>query len=194
VFRHRIPAVASNIVHYRIIHAENQSQLGYSHVHHMIPLDVCDYAGRRYHNAMITFMKAVATLYMFIAPLIFIGLMYMYFKERNLLRRLEKFGKTTNAEVIDSGTRSSGRSYYHYLVYRFHLPETTTHYEREQTISKQTLAKRKSSVTVDYLPTNPSLSRLSGDDSDSAAQKSIVPFAFLMIVLWPFAALLLLGL
>ena len=146
---------------------------------------------------MITFMKAVATLYVFIAPLIFIGLMYMYFKERNLLRRLEKFEKTTNAEVIASGTRSSGRSYYHYLIYSFHLIEsgaTNTQYKREQTISKHHLANLNSQVTVAYLPTNPNISRLSGDDADNTAQKSIVPFALLLIMLWPFAALLILGL
>ncbi len=136
---------------------------------------------------MLIFMRSISIFYAIVAPLIFTWLVHLYLKEKAILRRLEKAGQVTIADIIDSGKRSTARSHYYYLVYRFYVVETgvgNIAYTREQTISKKHFEKLQHRATIAYLPTAPNISRLTRNDIDNTTQKSVMLIVFVITIMW----------
>ncbi len=90
--------------------------------------------------------------------------------------RLNKIGTITQATSIKVGKDSwTVRNFYYYVVYEFHLETPyrgNAYITRKQAISGKHFERleKDPQVTVSYLVTNPSVSRLTSKDSDNTSR------------------------
>ncbi len=80
---------------------------------------------------------------------------------------------TAKGRVVDLRTNSSGgrgQTLLYYVSYRFYAPNQSAEFTNEQFVAKRTydLLAEGDSVDVNYVPTNPNVSRLAGQQIDNA--------------------------
>ncbi len=108
------------------------------------------------------------------------------FREWNIIRTLKRLGIPTEASVTSLEQRQWIRPVTYYAIYQFGL----TINPRETITGRQAIGwyhrdklKIGSRVTVRYLPSNPAISRLWGDDTDNTSRDMSLVSALLFIVI-----------
>jgi hypothetical protein len=107
-------------------------------------------------------------------------------QERSASRQLELSGDTCQADIVKAGRESLGRSYRNFVTYRFSTTTDTGEariFSRTQSISDKHLQnlRERQTVTVSYLPDDPTISRLSDSDTDYARQQNAQALIFLAV-------------
>lgn len=127
-------------------------------------------------------LKLAATLYMILISLLDIFLWRWFLHEKNIVVAAEQ-GVQTEAEVVKSGVENFGRSYAHYVVYRYSTSEGKF-YTQRQNITEAHFRHLGTHVQVKYALSNPRISRLTGRDADYITLKSAKIFVFLGVLTW----------
>jgi hypothetical protein len=102
---------------------------------------------------------------------------------------LRQTGITVDGEVTKRGTDSWGRTLYYYVEYRFYVDNDESwggSYSGRQSIGVTNYNRLKtgSLVSVNYLPSNPAISRLAAGDTDNSPRDTATIRAVMMAVLW----------
>jgi hypothetical protein len=132
--------------------------------------------------------EALLTLAFLALPLVFVAMaLFTAGYEHWLKHRLQHTGITTEAAIVElirdvwRGTRN------YYLSYEFKPAAGDTQLQR-QSISQSHYDRLQTSpdrvVLVSYLPTNPDLARLTGEDEDFTVRNSALKRAGVLLVIW----------
>lgn len=136
--------------------------------------------------------RVLTALFFAIGVAVFVGLLMMIpISEKNTLEELAIHGITTTGTIIDHRT-SSGKSTTYYVTYEFSFKppdQPRRSYKREQSVAYSVYElENNASVDVSFLPTDPSVSRLSGTRPDNF----MIAVLCVMIALgfiWPLSVL-----
>lgn len=109
---------------------------------------------------------------MIIIPLGLGGLafLYIFIRERLILRALEKRGVDTLAEIWECGTRNG----YSYTIFAFETERAAVRKHQEIGILNRHRINRGMHLPVRYLPAQPEIARLWHEYRDSAGQATLV--------------------
>jgi hypothetical protein len=94
-------------------------------------------------------------------------------REWLIARKLKRLGVATQARVVEMGQLLWTRNLSYYLIYQFNTKDNPqAPLERRQAVGWRHHRRLKlgDNVTVSYLPSNPTMSRLSNQDTDNTSR------------------------